>query len=621
LLGNLEKELCNQAWNAVIDANEMLRTTFQWEKLANPVQIVLKKYLLHPVYYDLWVNDIDNTKEKLDAIKSIDRDLLFNLHDVPFRVTICKTGENRWEMIISYHHILFDGWSSGVILAEFFNAYHALARGNEWPKPVKTGFKEFIKRFYSPSAGTDISAQKYFWENYLAGIETPTVLSFKNEDAGKRGPGIRKGNFSVSFADDEKKALENFCMNYKITPASLFYGAWGILLQKYNNRDDVIFGTTTSGRPGEIPGIVKMVGLFINTIPLRISLNDNVPISALLSGINDSLTGREKYEHTSLVDIREFSQISSQEELFDSIVIIENYPLDSPLTAENDYLKVTAYSLQERPHYDLSVLVKLFATIEVNFIFNRDLLADETVYRLTHHFKTLILRIIDNPDQKACEIDFLTVPEKKQLLFDFNNTVTDYSPDKSVHELFAEQATKTGDWVALSFQGAFLKNRPLDPQKTFIFLTYRELDVRSNQLAYLLTRENAGYDSIIGIMMDRSPEMLIGIWGILKSGAAYLPIDPSFPPERIDFMLRDCQAKLIIKEIAEQMSGSLTSSLPRFHFSDSSNLAYLIYTSGSTGKPKGVMIEHRNLVNFFQGMTQRIGFLPGKTILAVTTIS
>ncbi|HLP46942.1 MAG TPA: AMP-binding protein, partial [Candidatus Kapabacteria bacterium] len=650
LLGNLEKELCNQAWNAVIDANEMLRTTFQWEKLANPVQIVLKKYLLQPVYYDLWVNDTGNTKKNLAAIKSIDRDMHFNLRDVPFRVTLCKTGENRWEMIISYHHILYDGWSNGIILAEFFNAYNSFALGKVWIKPLKTGFKEFIKRYHTRTTDLNVTEQENFWANYLAGIDAPTVLSLKKNNAVKAGIPKGNGNITFSFADDEKRTLEIFCKTHKITLASLFYCSWGIQLQKYNNRDEVIFGTTTAGRSGEIPGIEKMVGLFINTIPLRMTMNANTRMMSLLSYVNNDLQAREKFAHTALADMKKFSGLNTYEELFDSIVIVENYPLDNYLMVENDKLKVEAYSLFEMSHYDLTILVKLFAAVEVNFNFNREALDNDTAARLSNAFKALVLTIVKDPGQKVSEIDFLTETEKKKLLFDFNNTATDYPVNKTVHELFAEQVVRSPDHIALIARETREKHESFFARP--ICLSYGKLDEQSTRLAELLIVKSTGSNSIVGIMMERSIEMMIGIWGILKSGAAYLPIDPVYPQERIDFMLEDSGAKILInkseirnpqfetnfndQKINVQNKGFedlMVLDLENLDFEfvsnfdirisdlNSSNIAYLIYTSGSTGKPKGVMIEHRHLVNFFQGISQKIDFLPGKTILAITTIS
>ncbi len=598
--GNMETELCKRAWNAVINANEMLRTAFRWEKLEYPVQIILKEFHLQPHYYELTSGDADNTNKQLDAIKSNDRELKFDLHEVPFRVTLCKTGKDHYEMIISNHHILFDGWSIGIILEEFFNAYNALEMGKNWAKPVKTRFKEFVKWYRTPLTDTDITGQEIFWENYLTGIETPSELLLKK--FGKRkGIIAGTGNALLTFDNVEKRDLDSFLKDYKITLASLFYCAWGILLQKYNNCDDVIFGTTTAGRPSSIPGIEKMVGLFINTIPLRILINPNDPIPTLLTRIDDALQVREKYVHTPLADIKKYSRLTSNEELFDSIVVIENYPLDNRLMLKNGKLKVDSYSLQEMTHYDLTILVKIFVAVEVNFSYNRDSLDDETAARLLVHFKSLVLDMVKNPGKKICEIDILPEEEKRQLLFDFNDTAAEYPGDKIIPELFNAQAARTGDRVAVIGQGVFLtpgggtlREDSLAPQKTFIYLTFRELNEQSGRLAGLLMEKGVLADSIVGIMMERCVEMIIGIMGILKAGGAYLPIDPDLPEERIAYMLKDSGVKLLINE--KFFKGSRGAVFQKSPPGDA-KLAYLIYTSGSTGRPKGVMIEHRAVVN------------------------
>ncbi|MCX6582995.1 MAG: amino acid adenylation domain-containing protein [Candidatus Aminicenantes bacterium] len=596
--GNMAAELCKKAWNAVIDANEMLRTAFRWEKLENPVQIILKVFRLQPLYYDLTGGDAGNTNKRLDALKANDRQMKFDLREVPFRVTLCKTGEDHYEMIISNHHILFDGWSSGIILEEFFNAYNAFAMGKEWVKPVKTGFKEFVKRYHAPTADTDSSEQENFWGNYLAGIETPTELSLKK--SGKRKGSIRgTGNARLTFDNVERRELDSFSKNYKITLASLFYCAWGILLQKYNNGDDVIFGTTTAGRPGSIPGIEKMVGLFINTIPLRIQMDSNAPIPALLSRIDDALQVRVKYEHTPLADIKKYSGLTGNEELFDSIVVMENYPLDNGLMLKNGILKVDSYSHREMTHYDLTILVKIFTAVEVNFSYNRDSLDAETAARLPVHFKSLVLDMMKHPGKKICAIDILTEEEKKQLLYDFNNTAADYPREKTIHRLFVEQATRTPDNIALVGAAAVETLRA-----TSLQMTYRQLDEQSDRLAGLLMGKGVLADTIVAIMMERCIEMIIGIMGILKAGGAYLPIDPDLPGERIDYMLKDSAAKILLtaNEIASLAAGCVFN----FHHSSfiihHSNLSYLIYTSGSTGRPKGVAVEHSSAVNILMAM-------------------
>ncbi|MDQ1349948.1 MAG: hypothetical protein QG657_249 [Acidobacteriota bacterium] len=642
--GNLEIKLCKKAWNAVIDANEMLRAAFRWEKLENPVLIILKEFQLQPLYYDLTDINPNNTNNQLDTIKLNDRETKFDLHEVPFRVTLCKTGKDHFEMIISYHHILFDGWSTGIILEEFFTVYNALAMGKEWLKPVKTGFKEFVKRYHTPSAGPDITGQEYFWKNYLAGIESPTELSLKK--SWKTNGFIRHtGTALLTFVNDEKKDLDSFIKNHKITLASLFYCAWGILLQKYNNCDDVIFGTTTAGRPSSIPGIEKMVGLFINTIPLRIFMNLNESIPALLSRTEAALQTREKFEHSSLADIKKYSGRTRNEELFDSIIVIENYPLDNRLMLKNGKLKVDSYSLQERTHYDLTIQVKILTDVEVNVSYNRNSLDEEIVSRLCTHFKSLVLDMLKNPGKKIFEIDILREQEKKQLLYDFNNTTADYPDDKTIHQLFVEQATRTPDNIAVvgtvcpdasGGKGAFLKNRPLDPQKSFIYLTYRELNDQSDRLAGILIEKGVLADTTVGIMMGRCIEMIIGIMGILKAGGAYLPISPDLPDERIQYMLEDsntkillateeCQKEIIINCNLKNLpkapfhhSSFILNGRPRRGLHHSRHLAYIIYTSGTTGKPKGVIIEHRSVVNRLHWM-QKTFPISGKGVLVQKT--
>ncbi len=401
--GEINKNFFVQAWNFVIQTNEMLRTVFRWEKIKKPVQIILKHHPLKPKYYDFSEikkktgkskNENESKSEKkkwIEEIKAKDRNEKFDLSDVPFRVTLCKIEDEKYEMIISNHHILYDGWSNGIILKEFFEAYDKLCKRNTSTttpvnlKPlVKTKFKEFVAFIENQ----DIKKQETFWSGYLEGFETPTELPVKNgvvyanvkEKAGSTIKSI--GCYKIKISKGVKDSFQNFIKKHKITFASLVYSAWGILLQKYTNTKDVVFGTTVSGRSASLKGIEDIVGLFINTLPLRIRSYASEKVVDLVNRTNDTLREREGYEGTSLVKIKEYSEINYSQELFDSIVVVENYPLDLncqfPLRKRG--LTVHPESMVEMTHYDLTVVVSLlFDNIDVHFIYNSDLFKEATI--------------------------------------------------------------------------------------------------------------------------------------------------------------------------------------------------------------------------------------------------
>ena len=612
--GKINTEFFEKAWNFVIETNEMLRTVFRWEKIEHPIQIILAGHTLHPQYFDFSGNDFDEIKKRLEEVKLKDREHKFDLHEVPFRVTLCKLGEDKYEIIIGNHHILYDGWSNGIILKEFFTAYHALCNGERSIKPpVKTPFKEFIKYIQSQ----DKNIQEHFWGEYLNGIDTPTVLPIKK----RRGEVKCLESVSLILAKDIKDKLDVFVNNNRVTLAPVFYTAWGILLQKYCGCDDVIFGTTVSGRSAEVKGIEEMVGLFINTIPMRVYSAPGVKIIDVLTGIENLLREREKFESTSLVDIGSYSPAAGSGSLFDTIVAVENYPLDSRLLPEDSWLSVHSYSIVEMTHYDLAVGIMPFNEIEIKFSFKQELFDKETIENLAGHFKGIVRNIIENPGSMLFQLEIISIEGKNRILYEFNNTAAEYPGDKTIHRLFEEQADRIPDHIALGGKvnpkfeirnSKQIRNsndqnsKPegtggLAPLSVHISITYKELNLRSGRLAGWLIEKGVLADNIVGIMMERSVEMIIGILGILKSGAAYLPLNPEQPEARTHFMLKDSGAKLLVT------TGTLAKPLesPTYPFiflpsylQNSSNLAYIIYTSGSTGWPKGVAVEHSQVVNF-----------------------
>jgi tyrocidine synthetase-3 len=620
--GEIDSQLFEKAWNFVIETNEMLRAVFRWEKVDNPVQIILKEHRLKPGYYDFSSMGVGEKKAHVEEIKTGDRKEKFDLREVPFRVTLCKLDEEKYDMIISNYHILYDGWSSGIILKEFFNAYDDLVEGKELQIPGKTRFKEYVKQIRNQ----DLNRQEIFWRSYLAGFEAQTGILIKHRRE-KDIPGA--GNHRICLAQTLKIKIENFVKSHKITLASFFYTLWGLLLQKYRDTNDVIFGTTVSGRSVKVEGVENIVGLLINTLPLRIQTNSIEKAEDLIYRIDNDLQAREAYESTSLVNIREYSELSHNEELFDSIVIMENYPLDRRLMPGSSKLSIDSYSMVETTHYDLTLSIGLLDDIELVFIYNKRAFDKDTIMRVGNHFRHIAENILKNPVKEACHIEIILEEEKKQILAEFNNTNTDYPKDKTIHQLFEEQVKKIPDHIgAVEAHELHELHERYERRKLNIHITYREISRKSGQLAHLLRQKDVQPDTIVGIMVERSLEMIMGILGILKAGGAYLPIDPEYPEERINYMLKDSGAKLLVTtdnkegekvrswegekillELEEIPKSSKCSTHPLTflpsYLQSPSNLAYVIYTSGSTGRPKGVMVEHVSAINILLALQYR----------------
>ena len=582
--GDVKLDLLHEAWKIVIENNEMLRTIFRWKGINEPIQVVLKKHQITIKYID-----ITNVCDKEMSIKEVKSNDLKNRIDITretLRIYLCKLDENLYEMIISNHHILYDGWSNGIILTELMEAYNYLYANKEPKKHIKTKFNQFIKYLNS----IDKEKEKEYWSNYLDNLTSiDDCFSCKEKGTHKE----------ITYKIDSIKTnkIKDFSKENKILLSSILYSAWGILLSKLNNTNDVLFGITVSGRPENISLIDKMVGLFISTIPLRVKIDEETTLIELINVIDRSLTDRKGFENTSLIDVKDYCGLKANEELFNSIVAIENYPLNISENKEN-ILFAKSFSIIEQTNYNMSLEILTFDGIEFKFKFN-DLSIDEyIVNKLGVYLERIIECLMSDINIRIRNIKLLSKKEEKQILEEFNNTEAEYPKDKTIHELFEEQVEKTPDNIAVVFEDKKM--------------TYKELNEKSNSLARVLREKGVKADSIVGIMVERSIEMIIGIMGILKAGGAYLPIDPSYPKERVEYMLKDSETRILLSQeflveniefegmvidlYNEDLYKNYTSNLGKINTSKS--LAYVIYTSGSTGNPKGVMIENTNLINF-----------------------
>jgi len=405
--GAIDIDCFERAWHFVIETNEMLRTVYRWEKVEYPIQIVLKKFNFKPEYYDFsGKNDIE---KKLEDIKNRQRKEKFDLTNTCFRVTLCKIEPAKYKIIISNHHICYDGWSSGIILKEFLHAYNDLSHNRPLKPTVKTKFKEFLKWLQD----LDKTRQKVFWNHYLKGFDpqkTNSVVPFKANDQGEME------NFAIQFPEHFTKKVNAFVKKEKITPAALFNCTWGILLRKYTNNEDIIFGTTVSGRNAAIKEIENMVGLFINTLPLRMQVYSEKKIIDLLKDVQKSMQSREEYTHTSLADIKSCGGIDFNRDIFDSIVVIENYPLDRVLTDNIDGLSINSYSIFVRADYDLIVNISIHSSTDITFSYTKDIFSCGTIKKIARHFEMILRDILEAPGNKDLEIREIVLMEEEEKL-------------------------------------------------------------------------------------------------------------------------------------------------------------------------------------------------------------
>lgn len=617
LKGKFDIKLFNKAWNIVVDNNEILRTIIRWEGIKEPVQVILKKHESHIEYHDISNNEKKATHELLEGIKKSQWEKGIDITNETVRINVCKIYDNSYEVIFTYHHIILDGWSSGIIINELLQVYNDIYfEKYSYRISIKPKYRQFIE--YTKKIN-ESECEKY-WKMYFQDFEAKTKIpQFKDTNRNK----LQINSISEILGNKLNKVISKFAKLHGITEATLYYVAWGILLQIYSNSEDVVFGATVSGRAAKINGIENMVGLFINTLPLRIKNKDEETALDLLKRINKSFIESQEFVTTPLVKIKKQTNFKSEETFFDSIVVIENYPISNELKDNTKALNIKSFSNKEVTNFDLTLYINTFENTEMKFCYNAELYQYSYVKGMMQHYRTIIEEIIDKYDQGIDSIEILSEQEKNKLLYDFNNTEFQYPKDKTIYELFEEQVMKTPDEIALVFRNEKI--------------TYKQLNERANYLAHNLQRRGVKANSIVGVMINRSVDMIVALLGILKAGGAYLPISPQLPRERIEYMLKDSKVEIIVVDEDSRSIDSgeiqvviINSNLiikeeldnlnPNSN-SESSDLAYIIYTSGSTGKPKGVLIEHKQVVNFIFAMAEKIDLYIYKRFINITSIS
>lgn len=612
LSGNLDLHLFKKSWQYVIDSNEMLRTVFRWEKISKPVQLILRKKEIQFKFHD--ISSIkDNEKDNLlNEIKGKDKIAGFDLTNVPFRLILVKYKEDKHFLIISNHHIIYDGWSNGIILKEFFENYERLIYTNEPVIKNKNKFKEYLKYINNG----DISYKKY-WNDYLKNLENKFILPFYSGNESNDNLGLRNSHKVILSAGKVKKLKER-SEKGGITLANIIYSSWGLLLKKYSALTDIIFGTTVSGRNIKLKGINEIVGLFINTVPLRLNFENIQTINDLLIYTTQNLREREDFENTPLIRIIESNSNISSNELFESIIVIENYPIDKQISDKTNHLQAESFIIDESTNYKLTVSVMVGEVIEINFSYSQTLMNSLVIENLGNHLLKIINLCIENPQIKLDEIDILSESEKKQILYEFNQTKQDYSRNKTISQLFEEQVAKTPNAIAIHCENERI--------------SYKELSIKSEQLAKYLMNIGCN-NTLIGIIAERSIKMIIGVLGILKSGNAYLPLDANHPKGRNSKILKISETRVVLTDLDYMQIDDvniINLCDEQIYIDDNSiilpegkskDLVYVIYTSGSTGDPKGVMVEQGNVINFVHGMKDIVCLKASESILSLTTIS
>ncbi|AFM64934.1 peptide synthase [Pseudomonas aeruginosa DK2] len=608
----LDPQRFREAWQAALDAHEVLRSGFLWQgALEKPLQLVRKRVEVPFSVHD-W-RDRADLAEALDALAAGEAGLGFELAEAPLlRLVLVRTGERRHHLIYTNHHILMDGWSNSQLLGEVLQRY----RG-ETPSRSDGRYRDYIAWLQRQDAGRT----EAFWKQRLQRLGEPTLLvpAFAHGVRSAEGHADRYRQLDVTTS----QRLAEFAREQKVTLNTLVQAAWLILLQRFTGQDTVAFGATVSGRPAELRGIEEQIGLFINTLPVVASPCPEQPLGDWLQAVQGENLALREFEHTPLYDIQRWAgQVG--EALFDNILVFENYPVSAALAEETPTdMRIDALSNQEQTHYPLTLLVSAGETLELHYSYSRQAFDEAAIECLAERLERLLLGMCENPGASLGELDSLAAAERYQLLEGWNATAAEYPLQRGVHRLFEEQVERTPTAPAL----AFGEER----------LDYAELNRRANRLAHALIERGVGADRLVGVAMERSIEMVVALMAILKAGGAYVPVDPEYPEERQAYMLEDSGVQLLLSQ--SHLKLPLAQGVQRIDLDQADawlenhaennpgielngeNLAYVIYTSGSTGKPKGVGNRHSALSNRLCWMQQAYGLGVGDTVLQKTPFS
>ncbi|RKH43053.1 non-ribosomal peptide synthetase, partial [Corallococcus sicarius] len=602
--GELDVPMLQQAWQRMVGRHTPLRTAFFWEGMKEPLQAVRR--LIEPTWrLEDWTQVPPEAQEARFAARlEQDQREGFNLSAAPLlRFTLVRCGPALTRCMLSYHHLVMDGWSLPVCMRELFLTYDALSRGEEPKLEPARPYRDYIGWLSKQDRG---QAER-FWRERLEGFRAATPLASDRPSA----PGTEVeayGTQSLRPGAGLSGRLSAFTRQYQVTLSTLVQGAWALTLGRYSGQDDVAFGTVVSGRPPSLPGVDGMLGTFINTQVSRVRLPSDASVLTWLKALQAEQFAARDYEYVSLVDVQGWSDVPRGQPLFESLVIFENLPRRGLAPEMTARLPVEGFArTHARTGYPLSFVVLPDATdLELQLTYDEARFDAATVQRMLGHVATLLESILGAPEARLADVTLLTPEERQQVLHAWNDTRAEFPASEGIPSLFEAQAHSTPDAIALSFQGQSL--------------TYAQLDALANQLARRIQELGVRPGDFVVLGLERSFELVVSLLAVLKAGAAYVPLEVSHPRERLALMLQDVGARLLItrERFADTLSplvpatlcldadwraqlASVPDSALEVSGAGGDSLAYVMFTSGSTGRPKGVCVPHRAVVRLVRG--------------------
>jgi len=638
--GGLEVSALERAWRRVVERHGAFRTLFKGDRLDEPIQIVCKQARLPWRQYDWRAMEESERERRLEEFLRSDRALAFDLSKPPLmRLALIRLGDDRFQFVWSYHHLLMDGWSEALVYKELLEFYDAFSRGVEPPcEPARlyADYIAWLKR-------QDLSQAETFWREALRDFSPPAHLSLDRlRGASSDRPADFQERYTKLSASITAR-LSRFARRHQLTLNTIMQGCWALLLSRYSGGDDVIFGTVVSGRPPDLAGVESIVGLFLNTLPVRVRLAPDAELGPWLKAIQERQVEARQYEYSPLVEVHRWAGAPRSQPLFETILIFENYPEYAPVHAsgQSGGAQAQIVDVRDAEHTDfpLTLVARPGHELSLKLEYDRRRFDEDAVDCLLAHITQLLESFVEEPRRRLCDFTMLTEAERRRFLDDPPDQPAE-ARGETLQRLFERQAQERPADVALNFQGRQM--------------TYRQLNARGNQLAHGLAEFAMAPNRMAAILAGAGPEQIIAMIGVSKAGAAFVCLDPADPPSRLNQILEEmkpscliCDAaslavhELMFQELAREMDcrivsveecadlGRINGSPERRYdvswlsgFPDSNpeikakpaDMVYIVYTSGSTGQPKGIMQSHNGLCQLIGWLSRQFDIGPGKRI-------
>ncbi|MEV2250527.1 amino acid adenylation domain-containing protein [Streptomyces sp. NPDC050147] len=598
LIGPLDADVLRASWAALLDRHAALRASFRRRSSGEPMQVIAREVPLPWQQAD--VSGLAEAEATADIEERCAAELRerFDPATPPLlRLLLIRLGEDRHRLVLTSHHVLMDGWSLPVLFGELAAIY--AAGGDTRALPRATSYRDYLAWLQRQ----DKPAARAAWQAELAGADTPTLVA--PADPGRR-PG-EPANLITDLSPELTQDLTRLARGQGVTLNTVIQAAWALVLGQLAGRTDVVFGATAAGRPAELPGVESMVGLFMNTLPVRVRLEAATTVSQLLTDLQKRQSALMAHQHLGLPEVQ---RLAAPGGVFDTIVVYENYPSPPKEEPAPERLEIRRTpAVRDASHYPLALIVVPEERMHLKLDYQEEVFGRADVAAIAGRLVRVLEQVAADPLVRVGEIGLLAAGERVRVVEEWNATARPVG-SLTVPQRFQEWAVRSPEAVAVRCGAETV--------------SYGELEVRSNRLARYLRGLGVRSESRVGLRLSRGVDMVVSMLAVWKAGGAYVPLDPEYPVDRLEFMAVDSGASVVIDagwlaEAESAIAAEPDASLEIPVHPD--QLAYVIYTSGSTGRPKGVAVAHRGVANLVEAMSPVLGAGPGEVTLQFASFS